>query len=54
MSGGETGTRRPSPALGQHTREVLAELGYEAGEIEALIAQRVVRAWEPPAGAPRD
>ncbi|UGQ11599.1 CoA transferase [Yinghuangia sp. ASG 101] len=29
--------RGPSPALGQHTREVLAELGYPAGEIEALM-----------------
>jgi crotonobetainyl-CoA:carnitine CoA-transferase CaiB-like acyl-CoA transferase len=30
--------RRPSPAQGQHTREVLAEIGYSAGEIEALLA----------------
>ncbi len=49
MSGGETGTRRPSPALGQHTREVLAELGYTGDEIDALIARKVVRAWTPPA-----
>lgn len=47
MSGGETGTRRPSPALGQHTREVLSELGFGAEEIERLVAERVVRAWEP-------
>lgn len=49
MSGGETGTRRPSPALGQHSREVLREVGYSDAEIEALIARQVVRAWTPPA-----
>jgi crotonobetainyl-CoA:carnitine CoA-transferase CaiB-like acyl-CoA transferase len=30
--------RRPAPLLGQHTREVLAEIGYGEGEIEAMIA----------------
>ena len=29
---------RPSPTKGQHTREVLAEIGYGAEEIEALLA----------------
>jgi crotonobetainyl-CoA:carnitine CoA-transferase CaiB-like acyl-CoA transferase len=28
---------RPAPLLGQHTREVLAEFGFSAGEIEALV-----------------
>ncbi len=28
---------QPSPAKGQHTREVLAEIGYSTGEIEALL-----------------
>ncbi len=28
---------RPSPALGQHTEEVLAEAGYSATEIAALL-----------------
>ncbi len=29
---------RAAPTLGQHTREVLAEFGFSAGEIDALIA----------------
>jgi crotonobetainyl-CoA:carnitine CoA-transferase CaiB-like acyl-CoA transferase len=29
---------RPAPVLGQHTREVLAEAGYAASEIQAMIA----------------
>jgi formyl-CoA transferase len=28
--------RRPAPRLGEHTREVLGELGIPAGEIERL------------------
>jgi crotonobetainyl-CoA:carnitine CoA-transferase CaiB-like acyl-CoA transferase len=30
------------PALGQHTREILAELGWSEREIETLIEQRIV------------
>jgi crotonobetainyl-CoA:carnitine CoA-transferase CaiB-like acyl-CoA transferase len=29
----------PLPALGEHTRAILAELGYRGGEIDALAAQ---------------
>ena len=35
-------TGRFAPRLGQHTREVLAEAGYNASEIDALIAQGAV------------
>ncbi|MGD9805102.1 MAG: CaiB/BaiF CoA transferase family protein [Hyphomicrobiaceae bacterium] len=33
-----------APALGQHTREVLADLGYASGDIQGLIDKGVVKA----------
>jgi crotonobetainyl-CoA:carnitine CoA-transferase CaiB-like acyl-CoA transferase len=36
------GLDRPAPALGQHTREVLATLGVPAAEIEAMAADGVL------------
>ena len=36
MSGTPTRVQRASPALGEHTDEVLCELGFAAGEISAL------------------
>ncbi len=35
--------QRPAPALGQHSAEVLAEWGFTAAEIDALIARGSVR-----------
>ncbi|HZQ56851.1 MAG TPA: CoA transferase [Acidimicrobiales bacterium] len=34
---------RPAPELGQHTREVLGELGYGGAEVEELFSEGVVR-----------
>ena len=34
--------RRPPPRLGEHTEEVLRELGYDDAELEALAAQGVI------------
>jgi crotonobetainyl-CoA:carnitine CoA-transferase CaiB-like acyl-CoA transferase len=34
--------RRPAPALGEHTGEVLTELGYTAQELESLTSQRSI------------
>jgi crotonobetainyl-CoA:carnitine CoA-transferase CaiB-like acyl-CoA transferase len=33
---------RPAPTFGQHTREVLAEFGFSAAEIDALYACQAV------------
>jgi crotonobetainyl-CoA:carnitine CoA-transferase CaiB-like acyl-CoA transferase len=53
----ETEVHLDPPALGQHTRAILAELGYPTDEIERLIAERVVRADGPtldPARVPHE
>jgi formyl-CoA transferase len=44
MSGAETGAKTASPMLGEHTRQVLAEIGYDEKQIDELIASQVVRA----------
>jgi crotonobetainyl-CoA:carnitine CoA-transferase CaiB-like acyl-CoA transferase len=36
--GADDGPKGPAPRAGEHTRDVLAELGYAADEIEALFA----------------
>jgi len=33
---------KPAPRLGEHTREILGELGLEAREIESLVTRRIV------------
>jgi crotonobetainyl-CoA:carnitine CoA-transferase CaiB-like acyl-CoA transferase len=39
-----TSIRRPAPAWGEHTREILAGLGYSSGEIGELISTKAVYA----------
>jgi crotonobetainyl-CoA:carnitine CoA-transferase CaiB-like acyl-CoA transferase len=38
----EFGLRRPAPQLGEHTRDVLSELGLSKDEIDALASRRVI------------
>jgi crotonobetainyl-CoA:carnitine CoA-transferase CaiB-like acyl-CoA transferase len=38
----EMGLRRPAPGLGEHTREVLEEVGLSKEEIDALASRRVI------------
>jgi crotonobetainyl-CoA:carnitine CoA-transferase CaiB-like acyl-CoA transferase len=42
ISGDEFEVRRPAPDLGQHTDELLGELGYSAQDVEHLRAERIV------------
>jgi formyl-CoA transferase len=37
---------RAAPDLGEHTRDVLLEIGYQESEIEGMIAQGVVAAGD--------
>ncbi len=42
MDGARFGTRLDVPGVGEHTREVLAGLGYDAATIDRLVAEHVV------------
>jgi crotonobetainyl-CoA:carnitine CoA-transferase CaiB-like acyl-CoA transferase len=42
LDGQRLGVRQPPPTLGQHTQALLAELGYSAGDIQALHQAGVV------------
>jgi crotonobetainyl-CoA:carnitine CoA-transferase CaiB-like acyl-CoA transferase len=44
MDGTRFGTRLDLPRVGEHTREVLASLGYGADAVNALVARRIVLA----------
>jgi len=41
-TGYEMGLRRPAPRLGEHTREILEEIGLTTDEIDALASRRIV------------
>lgn len=42
VDGAAMGPTGPPPALGQHTEEILQELGYSAHDMEVLCAERAV------------
>ena len=42
-----SGIQGPAPQLGEHGTEVLAELGYDPGEIDALIENKVLAIPKP-------
>lgn len=52
MSGTPASIRRPPPLVGQHSREILEEIGWSAADIDAAVAERCVTAEVPPAGSP--
>ena len=51
FSGGKSDACLPAPLLGQHTRDVLKEIGYSDEEVEALLQERAILATEVAPGA---
>lgn len=49
MSAGVQSVRYPPPSLGEHTEEILAELGYDAAAIERLRSEGVLACASPAA-----
>ena len=43
MDGHRLGVRLDLPKVGEHTREILASVGYSRGEIDELVAAKVIR-----------
>ena len=43
MDGHRLGVRLDLPKVGEHTREVLESIGYDAREIDELNATKVIR-----------
>jgi crotonobetainyl-CoA:carnitine CoA-transferase CaiB-like acyl-CoA transferase len=52
LSAGPVGVRRPAPRLGEHTAEVLAELGVSQAEQHRLAAAGTIALARAPADAP--
>lgn len=46
ISGAPARVHRPSPQLGGNTTEVLEEIGYDNGEINSLLQDKVVKTWD--------
>ena len=44
----EVTPRGPAPEIGEHTREVLHEAGLTADDIDALLAEGVIKAHSMP------
>ena len=45
FNGDRTPVRAHAPMLGEHTEQVLSDLGLDEEEIQALAARDVIRAW---------
>jgi len=45
LGGERPGVRLNPPKLGQHTADLLGELGYSAGELEVLKSNHVITGY---------